>query len=126
MNAVSGTATGDAGLARVEVRVGRNDGKFWTDSEWTDSETWLTASGAESWNYDLSAAGLLTEEVEYTVEARAVDLADRTDGSPAAVTFTFDKNALEVQFQTPADDALLTTNQPEVTVLASDSCSGIA
>jgi len=126
VNAVSGTATGNAAIARVEVRIGRDDGKFWTGSEWTDSETWLTASGTEGWTYSLSAAGLLTAEVEYTVQARAVDLADQADPTPATVTFTFDKNAPEVQFQTPADNALLTTNQPEVTVLASDSCSGIA
>ena len=87
MNAVSGTATGNAAIARVEVRIGRDDGKFWTGSEWTDSETWLTASGT-GLDLQLSAAGLLTAEVEYTVQARAVDLADQADPTPATVTFT--------------------------------------
>jgi hypothetical protein len=47
----SGTASDGfgVGVAKVEVRLRRADGQYWTGSAWSASETWLPASTDDGW-----------------------------------------------------------------------------
>ncbi|MFO7743161.1 MAG: N-acetylmuramoyl-L-alanine amidase [Anaerolineae bacterium] len=86
--AFSGTANDyGGGLARVEVRIGRqSDGQFWAGSTWQSKAVWLTAYGTTSWTYTLPSL----EDGSYVLQARACTPAGACDPTPDEVEFILD------------------------------------
>ncbi len=86
----AGTArTSGRAIQQVTVQVQRkSDGQYWAGSGWQAGETWLTASGTETWSYDLSPA--LNSDGRYVLRARAWAADGISDTIPAEVTFTYD------------------------------------
>ena len=95
-NDFGGTAsdTGGAGLDEVEVSIKRvSDNQYWNGTAFADgTENWRTATGTASWSLAF-AAGNFPADGDYTVRARASDLASNVQGSPASRTFTIDNAA---------------------------------
>lgn len=75
---VSGTASDTGvGVAAVEVRIRRGDGKYWDGAGWAAGETWLTAAttdGWRTWRFSWSPdAETLALRVGVTLSVVAVD-----------------------------------------------------
>ncbi len=83
------TDTGGAGLWKIEVSIRQGTGDYW-DGDGFDSEgeVFLVAEGTESWTMDFPDDNFPSDG-EYTVHARATDLAGNVETSPTA-TFTYD------------------------------------
>jgi len=45
------SADGGIGVAQVQVALQRKDGKYWSGSAWTATETWLSATTADRWEH---------------------------------------------------------------------------
>ena len=75
---IAGTATDGlgSGVSSVEVSVRRSDGTFWSASEWTTTQAWLTAVDTTTWNLDWAPADNGT--YTYTISVRAKDTAGNT------------------------------------------------
>lgn len=83
---ITGTAFDNTFISRVEVSIMRDDGKYWNGSDWLSSpEVWLLASGTSSWSYNWTSIQL-DRGATYTIKARAIDITDRYDQTPAIVT----------------------------------------
>ena len=111
-NDFSGTAsdTGGAGLDKVEVSIKRvSDNQYWNGTAFADgTENWRTATGTASWSLAF-AAGNFPADGDYTVRARATDLATNVQGAPASRTFTIDNAAPNTSIDSsPADPSNVT------------------
>lgn len=72
---ISGTASGGvSGIKKVEVNIKDTTGTglWWDGGNWVGSETWVDATGTDSWTYNL-ASGNLTVGHSYLVQSRATD-----------------------------------------------------
>ena len=111
-NDFSGTAsdTGGAGLDKVEVSIKRvSDNQYWNGTAFADgTENWRLATGTASWSLAF-AAGNFPADGDYTVRARATDLATNVQGAPASRTFTIDNAAPNTSIDSsPADPSNVT------------------
>ena len=68
--AISGTAAdANSGLTLVEIRIQQStDNYYWTGSDWSNTEQWISLSGTGTWNYVLSSSNL-TDGATYTVHS---------------------------------------------------------
>ncbi len=94
---ISGTASDSgSGVGLVEVSILRSDGKFWTGSDWSATQTWRSAIGTSTWTYgwvlDAEQSGLQT----YTISARATDGVG-TGGDEALVTGVRVENSTPIE-----------------------------
>lgn len=105
---ISGTAsdTGPSGPARVDLRILRGDGLYWTGTGWQASPVQLAADvAAGAWALPL-AAGALGDGFSYTVIAQAVDGAGNRQEFSASSTFSYDSTPPAGQFTIgPGDPA---------------------
>jgi hypothetical protein len=91
----TGIAFGDD-LVRVEAQLLRwNDGQYWNGSDWDPADTWLTATGAESWSYPLPPLS----DGAYIFRARAAGNSNTSE--PTEVSFILDT-------QRPASPTVIT------------------
>jgi len=89
--AVYGLSADNAGIARVEVSIGRqSDKSYWTGNDWKTAETWVSAkiingkgSPEASWRY----IWILPEDrfTGYILRARAIDNAGNVESNPNIV-----------------------------------------
>ena len=99
---------GGAALDRVEVQVQRaSDGSHWTGGGWTAAETWVAATGTDTWSYALPAS---LQDSDYRLRARAWTTDGYSDTTPAEVVFTYDT--------VPPASAVLITPTGGVTISA--------
>jgi len=139
---ISGSATDDNGISKVELRIENGNGDTWDGSSFTSSDTWVAVAspGGTStvdWSYDAYNSGI-TADAEYTVKARA----NSTDGTsqtksfdevnpdPTEVTYEVDTQApsltnVEVT-EAGGDDTASDGDTVEVTADVTDSQSGVA
>jgi hypothetical protein len=81
---LQGTASGGAGIQRVEVAVRRQgDDRWWNGTGWVSNVVWLTAQGTTNWSYTLPELAV----GEYDIQARAQDTEGRWDTTLAYVSF---------------------------------------
>lgn len=126
---VCGSANGTgSGVLQVEVRIQRqSDSKIWNGSDWTSNDTWLVATGKETWSYALAASNL-TDGETYTVSARATDAAGNVESTSSA-TFTFQNDTSPPKTTASPSGTLgdngWYTSAVEVTLSATDDGFGV-
>ncbi len=99
------TDTGGAGPWKIEVSVRQATGNYWDgDGFDSESEVFLVAEGTESWTVDFLNDNFPSDG-EYTVHARATDLAGNVETSPTA-TFTYDATPPVSTIGFPEDGAV--------------------
>jgi len=77
-----------ADLDGVEMLLQRAEtSEYWSGTAWVTEKTWLHASGAETWSYDLPAS---LPEGDYHLQARGRTTRDEWDDTPAESLFTYD------------------------------------
>ncbi len=74
----------DIAAVRLQIISGTH---YWDGAGWAGSPTWVTATGAAAWVYNL--AGVLADG-EYTALAQARSAAGVLDATPASATFYLD------------------------------------
>jgi len=91
---VSGSAHVEhATLDRVEVQLqDATNGTYWNGTSWGSTEAWVLATGGSSWSYDLPMS---LPESKYRLRARGRTTGELRDGTPAEVTFTYDRTPPE-------------------------------
>jgi hypothetical protein len=88
-----------ATLGGVETQVqDASSGQFWSGTAWVATETWLDASGGETWSYELPAS---LPEGSYHLRARGRTMDGIRDTTPAETLFIYDTTA-------PAPTSLIT------------------
>lgn len=92
-----GTAGGEHPIQRVEVQISGPDGRYWDGHDWIMPSLWLTAVGTTAWQYPLPPEVLTgtptitsLDQGEYSLWARARDVVDSLDPSPAFAGFIYD------------------------------------
>ena len=80
--AITGTASdANSGLTLVEASVQRStDSFYWTGSDWSDTEQWISMTGTSTWNYAFSSTNL-TGGATYTVRSRGTDAVGNVQSS---------------------------------------------
>jgi len=129
VTAITGTAADtNSGLSLVETSIQRStDSYYWTGSEWSATEQWLSLTGTSTWNYAISSANL-TDGTTYTVRSRGTDAVGNVQSSYGSDSFIYDisepNSALSItnDYYNPAG---WTANQP-IQGTAADDYSGIA
>jgi hypothetical protein len=88
---LTGTATdNESGLMKVEILLKRlSDNFYWNGSEWTQNESWLTASGLSSWNYSIAWENF--SQGNYSLQSRAIDNFNNVESTPALKEFFVNK-----------------------------------
>jgi len=127
--AITGTAADtNSGLSLVETSIQRStDSYYWTGSEWSATEQWLSLTGTSTWNYAISSANL-TDGTTYTVRSRGTDAVGNVQSSYGSDSFIYDisepNTALSIanDYYNPAG---WTADQP-IQGTAADDYSGIA
>ncbi|SVA10586.1 uncharacterized protein METZ01_LOCUS63440, partial [marine metagenome] len=89
--AISGTAADtNSGLSLVETSIKRStDNYYWTGSEWSANEQWLSLTGTSTWDYPISSANL-TDGATYTVRSRGTDAVGNVQTSYGSDSFIYD------------------------------------
>ena len=125
LSTVSGTASDNTGLDKVQVQITNDtDSTYWDGDSWeniSNNAAWLDSTGTATWSYTMPT---LTDGASYTVKARSTDLASNTS-AVASESFAYDtanpSSPTNVTRTTPDTD-----NTPEFTWDAStDATSGI-
>ena len=126
--AITGTASdANSGLTLVETSIQRStDSFYWTGSDWSDTEQWISMTGTSTWNYPISSTNL-TGGATYTVRSRGTDGVGNVESSYGSDSFIYDisepNTALTIanDYYNPAG---WNTNQP-IQGTAADDYSGI-
>ena len=126
--AITGTAAdANSGLTLVETSIQRStDSFYWTGSDWSDTEQWISMTGTSTWNYAISSTNL-TGGATYTVRSRGTDGVGNVQSSYGSDSFIYDisepNTALTIanDYYNPAG---WITNQP-IQGTATDDYSGI-
>ncbi len=89
--AISGTAAdANSGLTLVEISIQQStDSYYWTGSDWSTEEQWISLSGTGTWNYTLSSSNL-TDGATYTVHSRGTDVVGNVQSSYGSDSFIYD------------------------------------
>ena len=89
--AITGTAADtNSGLSLVETSILRStDSYYWTGSDWSATEQWLSLTGTSTWNYAISSANL-TDGATYTVRSRGTDAVGNVQSSYGSDSFIYD------------------------------------
>lgn len=78
LDVVSGTASDEAGLVRIEAQVeDKTSILFWNGVGWQEMPAWLEVTGTESWSLDTSEV-LWMDGSTYSIRFRAWDVAGRS------------------------------------------------
>ncbi|HAH08158.1 MAG TPA: hypothetical protein DCM05_16810 [Elusimicrobia bacterium] len=88
---IMGTASdypGQVQQVQVKISSGPSYGTSWSGSAWTASQTYLLATGTQSWSYPALDSGALIAGTTYAVNARAMDMAGST-GSVVVSSFLY-------------------------------------
>jgi CheY-specific phosphatase CheX len=124
---IQGTA-GDAtsGSALVSVLIQRDlDNLYYGSDGWVDTVQWQLAQDTENWLYDFSSSNL-DNDVTYSIQVRAEDVAGNVETSFASDNFTYD-------ITPPSSDVLIErsfynninwSDANSISGIASDSTSG--
>ncbi len=136
---IAGTASDDVAVDRVELTIQRENGDYYTGSEWQGSEKTVKASGTTDWSYDTYDNGIEGDD-NYTVEAAVFDTAGKEDAtlppSPdgeadtRTIEYTVDNqpvsvSTVEVTHQ-GADDTVSVGDTVEVSATVTDATSPVA
>ena len=140
---ISGSATDDSGISKVELRIENGNGDTWDGSSFTVGGTeWVEVaspggSSTVDWSYDAYSNGITADD-EYTVKARATSSDGKTQTTafdelnpdPTQVTYEVDTQApsltnVEVT-EKDDDDTVSDGDTVEVTADVTDSQSGVA
>ncbi|MBI5573744.1 MAG: right-handed parallel beta-helix repeat-containing protein [Elusimicrobia bacterium] len=90
LGTISGTATDNVGLNKVEVAFMRlSDNQYWTGGAGWSVETWLSATGTNPWQYTGITNGDLTDNTSYQIISKATDLANNVETPGARIKFTY-------------------------------------
>jgi hypothetical protein len=89
--AIKGTAADtNSGLTLVETSIQRStDSYYWTGSDWSATEQWLSLTGTSTWNYVITSANL-TGGATYTVRSRGTDAVGNIQSSYGSDSFIYD------------------------------------
>ena len=71
------------------VDGGAKKNEYWAGSKWTNSETWLLATGTQMWSYNTSKILLRTGD-HYTIRSRAADITGNMETAGTGNTFMYD------------------------------------
>jgi hypothetical protein len=92
VNNINGIAsdTNGSGINKVEINIKcLANNKYWSGSQWTSTETWLLATGTNSWIYDSSSITWTSGE-RYTIRSRAIDNATNIEIPGSGIIFNID------------------------------------
>jgi hypothetical protein len=96
-----------SGLRQVEIAVMRNnDGYYWRKPNWTDKESWQTATGTADWESDCGPI-VFDPALSYTFISRATDIAENVE-KPIPISTTPAAPILT----SPADGSVVTDARP--------------
>ena len=82
---ISGTTSDSgSGVNSVAVRIESSEGTYWNGTGFVPAETWLPATGTDSWTYDWTLPSPEDRTSTYAITARATDSVGRTgmDATP--------------------------------------------
>ncbi len=108
LTAISGTASdpGNSGIAKIEICLNRSsDDKYWDDSAWVSSKTWLSTTGTTVWSYDSSSVSWTT--THYVIQSKATDKINNIEIPSGATTFSFDFTKPSSTIVSPVNNAYL-------------------
>ena len=128
VTAITGTAADtNSGLTLVETSIQRStDSFYWTGSDWSDTEQWISMTGTSTWNYAISSTNL-TGGATYTVRSRGTDGVGNVQSSYGSDSFIYDISEPNTALNIVNDyynPAAWNTNQP-IQGTAADDYSGI-
>jgi len=88
---IQGTAEdATSGSALVSVLIQRDmDNLYYGSDGWVDTDQWQLAEETENWLYDFSSSNL-DNDVTYSIQVRAEDVAGNVETSFANDNFTYD------------------------------------
>lgn len=124
---IEGTATDGVGVgvASVDVRVKRSDGKYWSGTGWQSTAAWVRASTSDwwdTWSYALPLDPGQNRGHTYSFAWRATDAVTNTAASADVVTgVTVDNVTVDVAF---SERLATSTVSPEDFLISGASVSG--
>lgn len=122
---ITGTAADDKGIALVQISIRRNsDSSYWNGTTWAGVQTWLTATGTNTWTYPFTLLTGGSADGSYTIQSRATDTAGNMETPSAGNTFNFDSVASSSTIFFPANGANLNAFS-QITGTATDATSGV-
>ncbi|UCE06929.1 MAG: hypothetical protein JSW07_02500 [bacterium] len=81
---------GGTGVKKVEISIKcMNDDNYWSGTDWSSDEYWLTTVDTTNWSYDLSSIKW-TSGTQYLVRSQAVDNATNIEIPGSGIVFTLD------------------------------------
>ncbi|MDI6795148.1 MAG: Ig-like domain-containing protein, partial [bacterium] len=81
---ITGTATDNQGVNKVEISIRRGtDDRYWDGSNWVVTETWLLTTGTTNW----SDSWPIVDEGTYTIRSKATDNSGNVEIPGLGVTF---------------------------------------
>jgi len=102
LKSISGNAFDIGGSAVKEVKIsikctkdfapgngGAKKNEYWDDNKWTKKESWLLATGTQTWSYNTSKISLKTGD-HYTIRSRATDIISNMETTGTKTTFMYD------------------------------------
>jgi hypothetical protein len=98
LSMISGSVSdnGGSGVQDVKISLMRVfDGYFWTGSGWEPVESWLSVTGSQTWEYDVSSV-IFESGFQYKVKSKASDLAQNMELEIENVLFSIDSDAPSV------------------------------
>ncbi|MFZ2777675.1 MAG: fibronectin type III domain-containing protein, partial [Candidatus Moraniibacteriota bacterium] len=119
INGTASDVTSSIDNVQLEIQDNTDSGNYWTGSIWSSTETWLSASGTDTWSYDLDKTNL-TSGHNYTITARATDSAGNLMSiNYATGDFNYDSVAPVISF---VDDVSSSPTQNDtINITISDS-----
>jgi hypothetical protein len=86
---------GGSGLGKIEISIGCfNNNKYWSDIGWDTNETWLEATGKDTFSYNVTDI-LWSTGNQYIIYSRAIDNVDNIEIPSYGITFIFDDSPPE-------------------------------
>jgi hypothetical protein len=85
IQAIEGTASDSAGIAKVEIFIRNNEVmKYWDGTEWKNEKQLLLCAGTTSWSYD--ASGMAWEaNTTYSIGSLATNSSGAVQASPCEI-----------------------------------------
>jgi putative cell wall-binding protein len=121
---IEGTSTDGSSGQTIGVSIQRSsDNKYWDGtSSWVDAETWLAATGSNTWSYLWTFDPASQDgSPSYSIRARGTDVWGNVgDPSPTISGVIIDNTAPNVAITSPASDDVLAGYSKSITGTASD------
>lgn len=123
---VEGTASDNrSGVNKVEVSIKvvtpdpGSQTLYWDGDSWEAGQSWLNATGAEIWTYNL-----VPIEGTYTFYSRATDNAGNTESTGELTGIIYDTTNPELSWTSPIEDTIISGSIVILSV-ATDNLSGV-